>query len=288
MKNEYLFVGIALIVGGAFYVLAVTSTFSFLQITRSRFDPVEMVFISFLAGLVEVLIGYESMVLFGGRLSLGVAEFTAGRTGSKQVIEVRKEEPTELKHRLIREAYLAYVPLVVFIITVAIAWDVYNADSVHSGIFQRLFSPIDVFSRTIRVNVILYSIGVTPLILLFSFIAGIVPSIALPYFRRFKVTGVNSAPFHTWFLVTLIGVVAGISAILTLFGLFYEVLLLEKAPLYYHYILEVGAGFSLYYGVGSYLGLGRAEAMIMRALAKKSGGNVFLGSVSVTQGPDPS
>ncbi len=286
MKNAHLFIAIALIVGGDLFAIAVGSTFSSLQITRSRFDPVEMVFISVLVGLVEILIGYESMILFGGKLSLGVAEFAATRTGSKQVIEIRNEEPTELKNKLIRDAYLVYVPLIVFIITVAIAWDVYNADSVHSGVLQRLFTPIDIFSRSIKVNVILYSIGVTPLILVFSFIAGIVPSIALPYFRRFKVTGVNSAPFHTWFMVTLIGIVAGISAFFTLVGLFYEVLLLEKAPLYYHYILEVGAGFSLYYAIGSYLGLGRAETMIMQALAKKRGGNVFLGSVSVNQRPD--
>lgn len=286
LKNAHLFIAITLIVGGGFFVLAVTSTFTLFQVVHSRFEPTEMVFLNFLAGLVEIVIGYESMVIFGGRFSLGIADFASRLGGSKQVIEVRKEEPTELKHRLIREAYLAYAPLIVFFITVAIAWDFYNADSIHMGIFRPVFHQLDIFSRAISVNVVLYSIGVTPLIVLFTFLGGIVPSISLPYFRKFKVTGVNSGPFHTTFLVSLVGVVAGISALLTLSGLFYELLLVGKTPLYYHYILLVAVGFSLYFGVGSYLGLERAEKMIKDALSRmKEGSKAFEGSVALTRAP---
>jgi len=282
MKTAHLLIGITLIVGAGFFVLATTSTYTQAQVFRSRFDPVEMVFIGLLAGLVEIFIGYESVVIFGGRFSLGVADFFSRAARAKQVIEVRREQATELKHRLTRGTYLAYVPLIVFMITVAIGWDFYNADSVRSGVFQPLFRQFDIFSRPISVNVILYSVEVTPYIVLFSFLAGVIPSISLPYFRKFKVTGVNGGAFHTTFLVSLVGIAAGISVFLTLLGLLYDVLLLGKRPLYWHYILLVTVGLSLYYGVGSYLGLERAEEMVRKSLGGKKRRHVFEGSVTLT------
>jgi len=280
MKNSHLFVGVALILGGGFFVLAITSTFTLSQVLRSRFDPVEMVFINVIAGLVEIFIGYESMVIFGGRLSLGVAEFVSRIANSKQVIEVRREQPSALKHKLIRDLFLAYVPLIVFMLTVSIAWDFYNADTVRSGAARPLLHFFDIFARP-STNVILYSVQVTPFVVLFSFLAGVVPSISLPYFRKFKVTGVNSGPFHTTLMISVVGVLAGVSALFTLFGLFYEVLLVNRLPLYYRYILLVAVGFSLYYGVGSYLGLGRAEEMVRKELVGKKWHNVFEGSVAL-------
>ncbi len=283
MKSALLFIGIALVMGGAFFVLAIMTTYTTILVHNSRFEPIELVFICFLVGLVEVLVGYESIVVFGGRFSLGVAEFVSRLAGTRQVIEVRGEAPKELKHRLIRGLFLAYVPLIVFVILVAIAWDLYTADSVHSGILRPLFHQLDIFSRPpVGVNVILYSIEVMPYVVLFSALAGIVPSISIPYFRKFKVTGVNSGPFHTTFMIGIVGVVGGISALITLTGLFYEVLLLSKFPIYYHFILLFAAGISLYYGVGSYLGLERAEEMIRRELANKKGRNVVEGTVTLT------
>jgi len=281
LRSSQVFILLALIVGGGFFVLAVTTTYSPLQLFRSRFDPLLMIFVNLLAGLVEVVVGYESMTFFGGRHSLDVAALSSRLMGSKQIIEIREGDPPRVGQRLAREAYLLYVPFIVFIITTAIAWDIYNADSVHSGIFRPFFHLLDIFSRTTGANIILYSLELTPLILLLTFMAGIVPSVALPYFRGFKVTGINSSPFHTSLLVTVVGLVAGVSVLFTLFGLYYEILLLQNTPLYYHYVLLVTAGFSLYYSVGSRLGLERAEVLIKESLSKsKEKDRVFEGSVS--------
>jgi len=242
-----------------------------------------MIFVNLLAGLVEVVIGYESMTFLGGRHSLDLAALMSRLTGSKQVIEIFQEKSSKVRRRLVDEAYLLYVPLVIFIITTAVAWDIYNADTVHSGVFfQRLFHLLNIFSRAIRVNPVIYSLELTPLILILTFIAGIVPSVVLPYFRGFRVTGVNSSPFHTAFLVTVVGLVAGLSVLYTLFGLYYEILLFQNTPLYYHYVLLVIAGFSLYYAVGSRLGLDRAEMLIKESLSQsKNKEQVFEGSVSL-------
>lgn len=70
-----------------------------------------------------MVIGYASMVTFGGRVSLGVADSIARLVSARQVIEVRKAPPMRLRHKLLHETFLAYVPVIVLMITVAIAWD---------------------------------------------------------------------------------------------------------------------------------------------------------------------
>lgn len=156
-----------------------------------------------------------------------------------------------------------------------------NADSVHSGVSKPFFHLLDIFARPVNVNPILYSVQVTPTMILFALLAGIVLSICLPYFRKFNVTGINSGPFHTTLLLTIVGVVAGISVLFTLFGVFYEVLFLNKPPLFYHYIILDSVALSLCYAVGSYLGLERAEEMVRKELVSRKWSRVVEGSVTV-------
>jgi hypothetical protein len=274
--------GVALTVGGAFFVLSVTSTFTLSQLLRTRFDPLLLVFINFFAGFVAIVIGYESIVTFGGRFSLGIASFVSRLTGSRQIVEVIEDPPKALTRKLIHYAFLIYVPLLVFLISVALSWDIFTLDTTHSGLAQPFFRTLDIFARNIRVNPVLFSVELVPILLFLTFLAGTIPSISLPYSRRFRVTGVNSAPFHKAFLITTVGIVAGASAIFTLSGLFYEVLLTTKEPLYYHYSVLEMVGLSLYYAVGSYLGLDRAEGMITKMLdSSKSDDAVFRGRVTV-------
>jgi hypothetical protein len=283
MSTSRLYSGVALIVGGAFFILAVTSTFTLSQLVHTRFDPLLLVFINFLAGFVGIVIGYESMVTFGGRFSLGIANFASRLSGSRQIIEVIEDPPEALTRKLINDAFLIYVPLLVFLISVALSWDIFTLDTSRSGLAQPLFRTLDIFARNVRVNPVLFSVELVPILLLLTFVAGTIPSIALPYFGRFKVTGVNSAPFHKGFLISTVGIIAGASAIFTLSGLFYEVLLTTQEPLYYHYSFLEMVGLSLYYAVGSYFGLGRAESMITKMLeSSKSEDAVFRGKVTLS------
>jgi len=285
MKLPWLPLAVALGLAVVFFVVAVYSSFTILQIKYAKFDPDDLIFANMLAGLAEIFIGYQSMVIFGGNLSLNVAESLTGLTGSKQAIEVVSEDPKGLGQKLFLGAYLIYVPLLVFIVTVAIAWDVYTVDSTQSGVLAHLLGPIDIFSRPIGSSPILYSLHVLPVIMLFGFIAGIVPSISLPYFGGFRVTGVNSGPFHTTLLLYAIGFLAGLSVIFTLLGFLYKVLVLEKVPPYYHYLLVVEIGLALCFAVGSYLGLAVAQKRIRERLASKKGERVFQGTVSLVPSP---
>ena len=95
---------------------------------------------------------------------------------------------------------------------------------------------------------------------------GLVPSIALPYFRRFKIVGINSGPFHSTVLTAVFGSVVGLSILVSLLGIFYKVLW-AGAPTSYHYALIVLIGFSLHYSAGTYIGRGKAESIILQKLA---------------------
>jgi hypothetical protein len=282
MTNSAYYNAYALVVGGGFFVLAVYSTFKMVQLPFSRLDPVLLTVVSFVAGALEILVGYVSMLGFGGRFSIGIARFAARAGGSKQVLEVIPEKPHSWFGRLIGTAYLVYVPALVFLISVALSWDIFTLDTIHSGLAQPFFHLLDIFARNFRVNPIRFSLELIPILLLLTFAAGIVPSIVLPYFGKFRVTGVNSSPFHTGLLIATVGVVTGISAIFSLSALFYETLFTSQEPLYYHYSLLQMVGMSLYYAVGTSLGLEMAGARIQKTLETSNPDDlVFRGTVTL-------
>jgi hypothetical protein len=99
-----------------------------------------------------------------------------------------------------------------------------------------------------------------------TLISGLVPAIALPYFRRFKIIGINSGPFHSTLLTAVFGSIIGLNILVSLLGIFYKVLS-AGAPTSYHYAVIVLIGFSLHYATGTYIGRGKAEAIIFRRLA---------------------
>jgi len=117
-----------------------------------------------------------------------------------------------------------------------------------------------------RATGVLYSLTLLPGLIAITMVSGLVPSIALPYFRRFKIIGINSGPFHSTLLTAVIGPIIGLNILVSLLGMFYNVLWAE-APTSYHYALIVLIGFSLHYSAGTYIGRGKAESIILRRLA---------------------
>jgi hypothetical protein len=282
MNNSILYNGVALVVGAAFFVLAVFSTFTGAEPTYVRLDPILLTVVSFVAGAIAVLAGYTSIVTFGGRFSVGAARFISRVTGSRQVLEVVEDLPSGLSGKLVSQAHLAYLPVLLLLISLALSWDIFTLDTARSGVVRPFFHLLDIFTRNLRVDPVRFSLELVPIILMLTFVAGIVPSMVLPYFGRFRVTGVNDSPFHKGFLITTLAAVAGISAIFALSALFYETLFTSQEPLYYHYALLQMVGICLYFAVGSSLGLEKAGIGIMKDLeASKAEDLVFLGTVSV-------
>lgn len=262
---------VPLLLGFVAYSVAALSTFSIPQLTHVGLDQVAIALLTFIAGLFTIGLGYESIVLFGGSCSLGFAGIVARVTKSRQVIEPRQKDSPQLWKTLIEKSYLVYLPALLFFTSVAIGWDIYTTFPARTtrnvGPAIVILHSLNFFATPQRANAVLFSLRLTPALILITVISGVVPSIALPYFRRFRITGINAGPFHSSLLTSVLGAVVGLSILLSLFGIFYKVLWAGGAPTSYHYALIVLAGLSLHYAAGAYIGRDRAESIILRKLS---------------------
>jgi hypothetical protein len=256
-----------LILGFVAYSVAAVSTFSIPQLTLVRLDPFEVALLTSMAGVLVIGLGYASIILLGGMCSLSIAGLIATLTKTKQVIRPKEK----LGKALIEKSYLVYLPLVLFFTSIALGWDIYSADpsrtaSTRPDMLRLVLRSLNFFATPQRATGVLFSLRLTPGLIVITMISGLAPSIALPYFRRFKIIGINSGPFHSTFLTAVLGSVVGLSILVSLLGIFYKVLW-AGAPTSYHYALIVLIGFSLHYSAGTYIGRGKAESSILRRLA---------------------
>lgn len=279
--------GISLLfmLGVSLYVFALLSIFG-LEFYSSGIGQFAIIMLALNGGLTALL-GYVSVIILGGYVSLRLTEFIARLTRSRHVIEVVDESSLTISHKVALKDFLLYMPALIFILSVLLAWDIHNLHDPRTSIFHpllRALIPIfDVFSVPAGVNPTVYSVDVIPAMVVIVAIAGATPSMVLPYFRRFKITGVNSGPFHTNLLATIIGLVAGLGALLTLLGFIYRILWVGKGPYYYHYILLAIIGLSLHYTIGASLGRNRSEDMVINMLRAISGKRVIRGTVNIQE-----
>jgi hypothetical protein len=261
---------IPLALGFVAYAVAAVSTFSIPQLTHAGLDPVAIASFTFITGLFTIGLGYESIVLLGGVCSLRFAGFISKVTKSVQVIEPREKSP-QLWKTLIEKSHLVYLPALLFVTSIAFGWDIYTAlppRTVRSAGLGNIVYSLNFFATPQRANAVLFSLRITPALILITLVSGLIPSISLPYFRRFRITGINAGPFHSSFLTAVVGSVVGLSIIISLVGIFYKVLWAGGAPTSYHYALLVLGGFSLHYAAGTYIGRDKAESIVLRKLAE--------------------
>jgi hypothetical protein len=271
-----------LVLGFVAYSVAAVSTFSIPQLTHVGLDQVAIASLTFIAGLFTIGLGYESIVLFGGVCSLSFAGFVARVTKSRQLIEIREKKSPKLLKTLIEKSHLVYLPALLFFTSVSLGWDIFtalpartarsaatpgNPARITAPLADQILHSLNFFATPQRANAVMFSLRLTPALILMTMISGLVPSIALPYFRRFRITGINAGPFHSSLLTAVIGSVVGLSILLSLLGIFYS-LWAGGAPTSYHYALIVLAGLSLHYAAGTYIGRDRSESIILRKLAE--------------------
>lgn len=261
------------------YVLAVASTF-ISEFYVSNTNPFLIFAITSIGGLGAVGLGYASVVVLGGMLSLKLNEFIAHVTLCKQVVEVTDEKPQVIASRAWRN-FIVYMPALVFGLTLMLAWDIHNVYDPQTSIYYPILRTLDIFSKPLVADHILRPIEVILAMTILIGIAGIAPSIALPYFRKFKITGVNSGPFHTNFLFLVGGLIVGLGTLLTLIGFIYSVLWVGKGPVVYHYVFLTLFGLSLHYTLGAFLGRDKSEDMIITRLKTGSGKRVVQGTVII-------
>jgi len=273
---------IPLVLGFVAYCIAAISTFSIPQLTHVHLDQVAIALLTSAAGLAVIGLGYGSIVILGGVCSLSIAGLFSKLTKTRQLLESKEEKSLKLRKALIEKSHLIYLPLVLFFTSIAIGWDIYSAIPARSSETKTATSPLPVatrhsmlgvilrslnfFATPQRANAVLFSLRLTPGLIAITVLSGLVPSIALPYFRRFKIVGINSGPFHSTILLSVLGSVVGISIVISLLQIFYKVLY-SGAPTSYHYALIVLIGFSLHYSAGTYIGRSKSESIILRRIA---------------------
>jgi len=270
-----------LILGFVTYVVAAASTFSIPQLTHVGLDPLEIAVLTSIEGLLVIGLGYGSIVFLGGICSLNVAGLISRLTKTKQVIRPKEGKSLQLRKVLIEKSHLVYLPLVLFFTSLALGWDIYSADpstlrtvslrttTTRPGMLQLVLHSLNFLATPQRASGVLFSLRLTPGLIAITVISGLAPSIALPYFRRFKIIGINSGPFHSTVLTAVLGPIIGLNILVSLLGIFYKVLW-AAAPTSYHYALIVLIGFSLHYSAGTYIGRGKAESIILGRLANGS------------------
>lgn len=265
--------------GVCLYVLAVFYSF---QLSFFGSDSFLAIAFLVLTGVGGVLLGYVSVIVMGGLLSLKLGEFVARVTFSKHVIEVVDEEPHTFKYRLVQDTFMVYVPILIFTLAMTLTWDVHSLhDDPSSSFFHPFLHEFDLLSRSTSVNPLLYSAQIIPVMITTMAVVGIVPAFVVPYLRKFKITGINSGPFHTNFLFTIVGLIIGLSAILTLVGFVFNVLWMGRGPVYYHYAILGTMGFSLHYALGLHLGRDRSENMVKSRLVRNSSQRIIRGEVNI-------
>jgi len=260
---------VPLVLGFVAYSVGAVSTFSIPQLTHVRLDTFAVAGLTFIAGFFAVILGYESIVLLGGVCSLSFVGFVARVTKSRQLIESREKSP-QLRKILIEKSHLVYLPALLFFTSIGIGWDIYTVIPQRTtrsiGLGRSILYSLNFFATPQRGNAVLFSLRLTPALILITVISGIVPSIALPYFRRFRVTGINAGPFHSSLLTAVVGSVVGVSIVLSFLGIFYKVLWAGGAPISYHYALIILVGLSLHYAAGTYIGRSKAESIVLTKL----------------------
>jgi hypothetical protein len=260
------------------YVYAVLSTY--------RLHELSVLGFTLVGALVAFSMGYLSVVFLGGKASLRLVEFVSRLNGSTHAIEV-KEEPEARTSPLIKNAPMLYISALVFVMSLALAWSIHNLHTTTdvtmapvTSILHNFLQALDVFMKPPSLGYFSFSLEVMPLMILLVALAGLVPSIVLPFFRKFKVTSVNSAPFHRDLLFSTVGIFLGLGAVLSIVEVLYA-MLVHGEPRIYSYVLPTILGLSLHYSLGSYVGIEKAEGMIEKGLRTEPGQRVFQGTVTV-------
>ena len=271
-NKRRLFLILFFLLGIALYIFAVQTTY---------YDTLIVIVLTLVAAPAVLLLGFGTIVLVGGVASLELAEFLARVTRSKHVIELVTEKPQTIRRKIRTESFALFMPILIFVLSIALIWDVHNLQDPRTSIFYPLLRWLDVLSRTTGSNQVTNSLEAIPAMIVFVAISGITPAFVLPYIRKFKITGVNGGPFHLNLLNTVLGSILSTGAALTLLGFIYEALWVGKGPIYIQFGIPVMLGLSIHYTLGAYMGREKAEKHIAKTLEQQSRKRIVQGTVQI-------
>lgn len=270
------------------YVIAVFLTFK-PHISGSDYGALVAFIFTLIGGVVIFGVGYASAIILGGKVSLRLVEVISRFNGSKHALEIKEDNGTK-HYRIIDYVSLLFIPVLVFLIALAVALNIHYLDSTFSVSFQAFPSRtiqgiligLDIFLKPISVGSLRYSIDIIPIMFSFVAMAGVVPSIVFPYMKKFKVTSYNGVPFHKDILFGTLGALFGLTIVLSLADIVYGVLM-GTQPHYYSYVLPSMLGFSLHYSLGLYVGRKKSEELVEKSLKTESRKRIFRGKIIIQQ-----
>ena len=278
------------------YVWAVQTTFR-LGLYKTGIGPLSTIAITCLGGLVSRGLGYGSVITLGGIGSLRFADFIGRVTGSKYIIEKVAQRPHSKRQWILSQTSSLYILALLFTSSIVLAWDIYNIHlTSHTSInpllllqiiqfLHPMLHELDIFSKPINSDPLVHIINIIPPMVIITVATGLVIALAIPYFNKFKITGVNNRPFHTYLIYTVMGSIGVLGVTLTVYGKIYETLWVGQGPYYYHYIFPVMFGLSLHYTLGALLAKRKAGSNIEKRLAKNIGERVMKGPVEIQSLP---
>lgn len=191
-RFDYRAIASYLVVGIASYAIAVLSTFGHALWEHSAlgptFGPIVMILSISVAGLGAIALGYLMVLFLGGYVLLRLSRFVAHLTHSKQIVEIAKTTTgTSLSAKLLDGVHWLYIPGLLFISTVGLGWDVYNADGPKASLLQPVLHALDIFSRPPPgTNPILFSRHLIPALILLTAVAGLVPALVHCLLRQIQ------------------------------------------------------------------------------------------------------
>jgi hypothetical protein len=248
----------------------------------SGLSPLPTLALTFATGLGALSLGYGLTILLGGQASLPLVEHMAHLTRSTHVVEIVDELHRPKGWRCLRDISL-YLPVLIFVMSITLAWDVHNFHSPEFPVLHDLLHQLDIFSKPVQPSVWRHAVDFIPPMIIFVAAAGAVPSLVLPYYRRFKITSVNSDPFHTDLLLSTLGLLAGFGALLSLGGYLFKVLWWGNGPRYYEYVLPTMLGLSIHYTIGAFLARDRSEKMVVAKLEDHTTMRIVKGTVRIEE-----
>lgn len=238
LNRRYLIIILSFLAGAALYIFAVISIFSQGNYAESL-SPFILVSITFFGGLGALIVGYVSEILFGGILSLRLAELVARVNRSRHIIEVTEEDPKTTRPAFRDKLFPFLVVALIFVTSIILVWDMNSLHPANESILHSIIHELDFLQDPFASNPLAYIGDIVPEMIVLIFLAGAAPSMALPYFRKFKITGVNTSPFHTFFIYAMIGIVGGVGIILTLARLVLNVIAGAETIFYFDYVFPM-------------------------------------------------
>jgi hypothetical protein len=147
-RRRFAFLAFGLSLGILLYFAAAVLSFDGDESTAGL-SPLPTLAVTFATGVGALSLGYGLTTLLGGQPSLALAELMVRLTRSRHVAEILDEQDRPKGWRCLRDIRL-YLPFLIFVMSITLAWDVHNFHSPEFPLLHDLMHQLDIFSKPVQ------------------------------------------------------------------------------------------------------------------------------------------